>query len=227
MKRSEINALIQENQKFIESHGFHLPPFAHYTPEEWKKKDHTYDEIRHHMLGWDVTDYGEGDFHRVGLFLFTIRNGSVSEANCPKSYAEKLLISEEGQLAPMHFHHYKTEDIINRGGGDLVVKLYNAAENDELADSDVTFSTDGRMRTVPAGYELVLQPGESVTLTPRLYHAFWGKPGTGKVLIGEVSKVNDDNFDNRFYEELKRFTGIEEDEAPYRYLCNEYPEYTE
>ena len=34
---------------------------------------------------------------------------------------------------------------------------------------------------------------------------------------------NDDANDNRFYEELGRFPKIEEDEEPYRLLCNEYP----
>ena len=49
------------------------------------------------------------------------------------------------------------------------------------------------------------------------------KPGTGDVLIGEVSMCNDDNTDNRFYESVGRFPEIEEDEPPYRLLCNEYP----
>ena len=40
---------------------------------------------------------------------------------------------------------------------------------------------------------------------------------------GEVSMCNDDNCDNRFYEPLGRFPTIEEDEPPYRLLCNEYP----
>jgi ABC-type sugar transport system, auxiliary component len=44
------------------------------------------------------------------------------------------------------------------------------------------------------------------------------------VLIGEVSQTNDDNTDNRFYEPLTRFSSVEEDEAPYRLLCNEYPQ---
>ena len=47
--------------------------------------------------------------------------------------------------------------------------------------------------------------------------------GSGPVLIGEVSQCNDDNTDNRFYEPIGRFPTIEEDEAPYRLLCNEYP----
>ena len=112
MKRSEINALIKENELFIQKMGFHLPPFANYTPEEWKEKGHEYDEIRDHMLGWDVTDYGKGDFRKIGLFLFTIRNGAFVDPDCPKTYAEKLLISDEDQYSPMHFHFAKTEDTV-------------------------------------------------------------------------------------------------------------------
>lgn len=223
MKRSQINQIIRENVEFIKSHGFNLPPFADYTPDQWKELDHSYDEIRDHMLGWDITDYGLGDYENVGLFLFTIRNGSLKEKGCQKTYAEKILISEEDQKCPMHFHFTKTEDIINRGGGNLVVELYERDENEGLSDKDVTVSTDGRVRVVKAGTKLVLKPGESITLTPGMYHAFWAEKGHGKVLIGEVSMVNDDVNDNRFYENIGRFPEIEEDEAPIRLLCNEYP----
>ena len=47
---------------------------------------------------------------------------------------------------------------------------------------------------------------------------------SGNVLLGEVSQCNDDNTDNRFRPPVGRFPKIEEDEAPYRLLCNEYPE---
>jgi D-lyxose ketol-isomerase len=47
--------------------------------------------------------------------------------------------------------------------------------------------------------------------------------GTGPVLLGEVSQCNDDNTDNRFSPPVGRFPTIEEDEPPYRLLCNEYP----
>ncbi len=222
MKRSEINKLILENIDFIKSMGFNLPPFAFFTPEQWAEKGSEYDEIRENMLGWDVTDYGHGDFDRIGLFLFTVRNGNLKK-NTVKTYAEKLLISDEDQYSPMHFHFTKTEDIINRGGGNLIIEVYNATEDDRLADTDVTVNCDGRCYTVPAGTKLRLAPGESITLPPRQYHAFWAEKGSGKVLIGEVSSVNDDNIDNRFYEPQGRFPTIEEDEAPVYYLCNEYP----
>ena len=44
------------------------------------------------------------------------------------------------------------------------------------------------------------------------------------MLLGEVSQCNDDNTDNRFNPPFGRFPEIEEDEPPYRLLCNEYPE---
>jgi D-lyxose ketol-isomerase len=223
MKRSEINKLMRENIEFIKEMKFNLPPFAYFTPDEWKEKGSEYDEIRNHMLGWDITDYGHGDYEKIGLFLFTIRNGSLPEPDCKKTYAEKLLISDEDQVAPMHFHWNKMEDIINRGGGNLIVKVYNCGENEELADTPVEVTCDGRKYTVPAGAEIRLKPGESITLPPYQYHAFWGEKGFGKVLIGEVSMVNDDNTDNRFYETQGRFPVVEEDEAPLYLLCNEYP----
>ena len=45
----------------------------------------------------------------------------------------------------------------------------------------------------------------------------------GDVLIGEVSMCNDDDTDNHFLSVPGRFPAIEEDEAPYRLLCKEYP----
>ena len=223
MKRSEINSCIRYMERLAGEHGFVLPPFCSWTREDWEQKSHEYDEIRDNMLGWDITDYGHGDFKKIGLFLFTLRNGSLSEPDCKKTYAEKLLISDEDQYSPMHFHWNKMEDIINRGGGNLIVEVYNCAEDESLADTDVTVTTDGHVRTVPAGTKLRLAPGESITLPPRQYHAFWAEKGTGKVLIGEVSMVNDDNTDNRFYKTMGRFPKIEEDEAPLYLLCNEYP----
>lgn len=222
MKRSQINRLIDQTMAWLEQRQVALPPFARWTPEEWAEKDHSYDEIRANMLGWDVTDYGRGDFDRVGLLLFTIRNGNLQDSRYAKPYAEKLLVSREGQLSPNHFHWHKMEDIINRGGGDLMVQVWNATAEEELGKDDVTVRLDGHLTTVPAGTVLELHPGESITIPPRLYHAFWGRGGS--VLAWEVSMVNDDNTDNRFYESQARFTAIEEDEPARHLLCNEYPE---
>ncbi|MBQ5957435.1 MAG: D-lyxose/D-mannose family sugar isomerase [Clostridia bacterium] len=224
MKRSEINQKIRETEAFIKEHGFHLPPFCNWTPEDWKEKGEECREIVDNMLGWDITDYGLGDFDHIGLTLVTIRNGNQNNPKYTKPYAEKLLISEEDQICPMHFHWSKMEDIINRGGGILMMELYNSTENEELDTvNDVIVVSDGVKLKIPAGTVLEMMPGQSVTLTPGLYHRFWAKKGCGKVLIGEVSKCNDDNNDNRFLEPIGRFPTIEEDEPAYRLLCNEYP----
>jgi D-lyxose ketol-isomerase len=223
VKRSEINTIIREAEIFIARFSFALPPFAVWTPDDWASKGAECDEIRDNMLGWDITDYGLGKFDEVGLVLVTIRNGNQNDPRYTKPYAEKLLISQENQICPMHFHWSKMEDIINRGGGTMIMKLYNATETDGLSGTDVTVVCDGVRITVPAGTELEVPVGGSVTLAPRMYHAFWAKKNTGPVLIGEVSQCNDDNTDNRFFEEMGRFPVIDEDEPPYRLLCNEYP----
>jgi D-lyxose ketol-isomerase len=222
MKRSEINQAIRDMLALLERYHFKLPGFAHFAPQDWKAKGPEFDEIRQAGLGWDITDFGKGDFARVGLTLFTVRNGRLNVPDS-KTYCEKIMMVGEGQVTPMHFHWQKTEDIINRGGGNLVCELHRAAPDEKLSDAPVVVSVDGERRELPPGGKVVLRPGESVTLTPYLYHAFWGEPGKDRVLVGEVSTVNDDARDNRFLEELPRFPGIEEDEPPIRLLCNEYP----
>jgi len=222
MKRSEINAIIREADAFIRERGFYLPPFAHWTPGEWGTKGLQVHEIVDRKLGWDVTDFNLGGYRRTGLLLFTIRNGNVKDPQS-KQYAEKIMMVDVDQITPMHFHWSKTEDIINRGGGKLVIQLYKSTPDETLADTDVTISTDGVQRTVKAGDCVVLSPGESITLPAYCYHKFWG--AEGKVLVGEVSAVNDDDTDNRFLEPLPRFSTIEEDEPPLYLLCTDYPNY--
>jgi len=222
MKRSHVNAVLKKMEGMIAEYRFALPPFLSWTPEEWADKGHEYDEIRDNMLGWDVTDYGMGKYEELGIALITIRNGNAKNPKYTKTYAEKLIMIEEGQVSPMHFHWGKMEDIINRGGGNLIFRLYNATKDGKLADTDVEINQDGRKYMVKAGADIVLKPGDSLTLYPYYYHEFVVEPGSGAVLLGEVSMCNDDNTDNRFLEPLGRFPTIEEDEPPYRLLCTEY-----
>ncbi|MGC9467606.1 MAG: D-lyxose/D-mannose family sugar isomerase [Anaerolineae bacterium] len=240
MKRSTINLLMQDAVGFMASHQFHLPPFAFWSPETWECKGPEVAEIVRNDLGWDITDFGGDDFERCGLLLFTLRNGhpsnwdavveeitsgemSVMSRGTGKLYAEKIMIVGVEQVTPLHFHWAKSEDIINRGGGKLMIQLYNATEDEELDDTPVTVSMDGVRRTVEAGGTVVLSPGESITLPTRLYHKFWGVED--RVLVGEVSMVNDDDKDNRFYEAKGRFPEIEEDEAPLYLLLTDYARY--
>ena len=225
MRRSEINTIMREADAFIKKHGFHLPPFAYWTPEEWQTKGDQVSEIVERRLGWDITDFGRGNYKKYGLFLFTIRNGALEnlQRGQGKAYAEKIMIVGVDQGTPMHFHWSKTEDIINRGGGKLIIQLYNAAKDKSLADSDITVSVDGVRRTVKAGETVSLSPGESITLMPYCYHKFWAEES--RVLMGDVSTVNDDYIDNYFCEPVGRFPDVEQDEPPLYLLVNDYDVY--
>ncbi len=226
MKRSELNGILREAKAFLKRMNFHLPEWAHWSPEDWARAGHEYDEIRDNMLGWDITDFGLGDYANAGLLLFTVRNGNLALDRYEKPYCEKILICGDEQVTLTHYHWTKMEDIICRGGGDLVVRVWNGGEDGERLDTPVSVNVDGHVYEVAAGAQIVLSPGRSITLTPYLYHEFWGKPAPGEdyVLVGEVSTVNDDTVDNRFHDSrVGRFPAIEEDEPPLHLLCNEYP----
>ncbi|MBO6605074.1 MAG: D-lyxose/D-mannose family sugar isomerase [Roseicyclus sp.] len=223
MKRSEINEIMAGSDAFIRSFGFVLPPFAYWTPEEMQANRTRIGGIVSGRMGWDITDYGQGRFDELGLFLFTLRNGRLADlqAGGGMCYAEKLLISRKDQISPMHRHYLKAEDIINRGGATMAIELYGSAADgsfDENAGGTVL--CDGIERPFRPGEILLFEPGQSVTLMPGDWHAFWGEGGD--VLIGEVSTVNDDETDNWFREPIGRFAEIEEDTAPTHLLVSDY-----
>jgi D-lyxose ketol-isomerase len=223
MKRSRINAIMQAADEMIRHYGFVLPPFASWTPEEFRANKTRAARVISGRCGWDITDYGQGRFDELGLFLFTLRNGLLSDLQRGGGmcYAEKLLISRQDQLSPMHTHVIKAEDIINRGGATLVVELFGSDDRGGFApDRGGMVRCDGIDRAFAPGDKLRLAPGESVTLMPGDWHAFWGEGGD--VLIGEVSTVNDDETDNVFREPIGRFAEIDEDEAPLHLLVSDY-----
>lgn len=226
MKRSELNAILRECKDFLTRMNFHLPEWAHWSPEDWAVAGHEYDEVRDNFLGWDITDFGLGEFERIGLLLFTIRNGNARLEKYVKPYCEKILICGDGQITPTHYHWQKMEDIICRAGGRLIVRVWNGSDDGARLDTPVNVNVDGHVFQVEAGGIVELAPGQSITLPPYQYHEFWGAPDMGEklVLVGEVSAVNDDERDNRFHaDNIGRFPAIEEDEPPLHLLCTEYP----
>jgi D-lyxose ketol-isomerase len=226
MKRSDINRHVEDAIEFFESQKLKLPPWAKWTCQQWK--DHMGEEsieIRTHGMGWNVTDFGSGDFNSRGLILFILRNGWLRDglAQDTKTYAEKAMMVRPGQITPWHFHWMKTEDLINRGGGRLEVELGWASEDEKNIDSrDVVVQVDGMSRSIKAGGKIILEPGESVTLPPKLCHQFCGEHGGEKICVGEVSSLNDDGTDNCFIFGLPK-SQIVEDEPRKYWLCMEYP----
>lgn len=224
MKRSCINAIMAEADEMIRSQGFVLPPFAYWRPEDFRANASVAQHVVDARCGWDITDYGAGRYDQMGLFLFTLRNGLLADLTAGRGmcYAEKLLISKQDQLSPMHTHVIKAEDIINRGGATLMIELFGSDDAGGFAeDRGGRVWCDGRAVDYAPGQKLKLAPGENVTLRPGDWHAFWGEGGD--VLIGEVSTVNDDETDNIFREPIGRFANVEEDEAPTHWLVSDYP----
>ncbi len=220
MKRSLVNSSIEWAMDLCKKENFNLPGFAFWTPEEWAAKEAETGRMREVGLGWDVTDYASGNFDKIGAVLFTMRNGSLEDPGRP--YCEKMIAMKDGQILPCHFHYEKTEDIINRAGGTLCVQVWNSTSKEDGykvdEKSDVHLYCDGIAVTVPAGGVIKVTNGNSITLTPYVYHLFYAEGGD--VIVGEVSKVNDDAADNHFTKEMH--LTIDEDEPVRHLLCGGY-----
>lgn len=230
LSRSRINRAISTAKTVLEKLAFPLPPFAHWSPGQWHHAGDEAVEVRDCMLGWDVTDFGSQSFETLGRTLFTLRNGRTDRSDYPKPYAEKVLIEPEGQRSPLHCHLSKREDIINRGGGDVIVLLYQSTpEGTPDTQASLNIQVDGFRRKISAGELVSLRPGESLSIPPRTFHQFWGEGG---VLVDglrhsisiEVSSVCDDWNDNIFFDPwATRFPTILEDADRTGFLCHEYP----
>jgi D-lyxose ketol-isomerase len=220
MKRSEINRLQREALRLFAEYRFSLPLFARWSEAEWRSHPAAARYCGAHQMGWDVTDFGSARFGERGLVIFCMRNGRQGVAE-EKPYAEKLLVIRENQETPFHFHKIKMEDIIVRGGGNLMMELHNPDPAGGLAATPVQVMVDGVEHRLAAGEPIKLLPGQSATITRRLWHRFYGEAGGGTVFVGEVSQVNDDFTDNFFLETLGRFADIDEDEPKLYPLWNE------
>lgn len=222
MKRSLVNDAISHAKKLLEENNIKLPEFGYWTLDDWKNHKHEINCIEKLLLGWDLTDNNLGRFHEIGCTLFTIRNGLLDDPSVGVPYCEKLLVFKEGQRLPIHYHAYKTEDIINRAGAPMFVRMYNT-ENGKAVDTPIKVYQDGILHTYAPGEDAIIYPGNSITMTPGLAHTFGPKPGCGDLICGEVSKINDDSTDNYHIEiQPKQYAEIEEDEAIIHPLCNEY-----
>lgn len=232
LRRSDINNSIDLARKLIDHFGVHLPPYAQWSPAQWKAAGPEYNEIRSCMLGWDVTDFGSDDFRAIGRILFTLRNGRLTDIRYPKEYAEKMLIDPEIQRAPPHYHRSKREDIICRAGGNILVQLTNTDTWGNPSPRSFAVQKDGCTLRLSPRDIIRLRPGESITIPPRTIHQFWGEEGTGYKINGigytlssEISSVCDDWNDNVFLTpDAVRFPPIDEDEDRRYLLCYEYPQ---
>ena len=204
----------------MDTYNWTLPKWGYWSKEDYNNNPEMTKYLKDHQMGWDVTDFGKDNFNSQGITLFCIRNGIQSNFD-DKPYAEKLLFMQEGQEIPFHSHKIKLEDIINRGGGDLAIEFLEIDNNDKQLSKKITVLVDGEKIELDPHEPLILKKGQSVTVERNIFHRFYSVKGSGMVMAGEVSQVNDDNNDNYFLEQVGRFSQIQEDEPPLHPLWNE------
>ena len=156
MKRSRINDIMTAADEMMRSFGFTLPPFAYWNPEEFRARvnDGSARRIADARLGWDITDYGQGD-----------STGSASSCSrCETAFfpiwsAErhglrgKAPDQPAGPGHPMHTHFIKSRGHHQPGRRDSAVELFGSDANGNFdGEKGATVLTDGLERQ--------LQPGE-------------------------------------------------------------------
>jgi len=202
MRRSQLDTIIDETRSIMARHGQILPPYALWTPAEWRARALETRLMRERGLGWNVATFKADAFAESGIVVFTTRMGDHRDlaAGRGKLYGEKIFVCRDGQRVPYHYHRVKTEDVVNRGGGSFVIDLLQVDEGGQPTDLPFELDRDGIRVTVPARASLSLAPGEGLTLDPLIAHAF--RAEGGDVVCGEVSLANDDAADNYFLEPL-------------------------
>ena len=154
----------------------------------------------------------------VFLVLAAVAAGCATERPAEVSAAAPAAAAE----APLKVAVYADRGPSGIGAAEWYRIVHDSPQMElKLVDGAVTVMMDGIPHVFAPGEEIVVKKGCSITLAPYIAHVFGPKPGTGDIVAGEVSKVNDDHTDNFFVEPVSRFADIEEDEPALHPLCNE------
>ena len=217
-----MDARIDEMQALCERHGVTLPAFANWGKADFLANPNSAAFVAARGLGWNVAEFRPGAFATDGLTLFTLRMGDWRDLETKRGrlYAEKAIMSLDGQKAPHHYHVVKTEDIVNRGGARFVVELFRVDGRGKPTKDRFRVLKDVSVLDLGPGDQVRLEPGESLTLEPYVAHAFWARGGTA--LAGEVSLANDDRADNYFVPPLGVPNPIVEDAPARRVTVRDY-----
>jgi D-lyxose ketol-isomerase len=206
MKRSQINAALQAARDLLARCQWDLPEWA-----DWSEAEHAANPavsacLYAQELGWDVTDFGQGDFEARGVTSFCIRNGEPALlSNQPG--CEHLHFVADGQIWPFHAHKAKREEITVRCGGNLMVAF---TRHGSFEDAPVWI--DGSPINDPYSRFIRLSPGQSISIPCGLQHSLWSEPNSGPTLFSETSTSRNDRSDSFFLEEQTRFLPIDEDQ---------------
>jgi len=240
VKRSEINATMLLARDFFEAYRFKLPKWAAWSVVNWDYSGEEMQAIKDCQLGWDVTDFGLGDFLSQGMTSFMLRNGQPSRKSdqevsekipaetlngLGRHYSEKILLVQLHQALPLLALKHRTHDLINRGGGDLVIQVYQSTPEHNLDEkSRIPLQVNGIAYNVKAGGIVRLVPGDGLTLQAGIYYKYWAEKAS--CIVGSISSTCDERNDYRFFDlNCQRFPEIEPDESPIHLLHYEYPDF--
>ncbi len=206
--------MIKDAELLFELNGFRLPPFAYLMPSEWLTKSASYSELRHNGLGWMCTDFGAD---HGAVIRFILRRGDPEAEKYRKPYSEEIFMCRKGTSVPPHCHLSRMQDIVNRGGGVLTVRILGTRKGME----NVTLRKDGFTFTVHQYGLVKLCEGESLTIPAGCIHEICADGDD--VAVSEISTfmciTSDDYFTVR---KPARSLKLEEDEPPYRLLISDY-----
>ena len=182
MLRSEINAAIERAKSATEATTVSIcRAFAFWTPEHRKSKGAECDETGDCKLGWDITDFGAG---RLRASRARRLHASQRTFDAPAlSLAPLLRKSNDRRRGAANADAQtpvKQEDIIFRAGGDLAIEVYRVGADGRLGREDVALVLDCVSQRVLAGHRFVLEPGQSIQLTPDVFHEFYAGPAAGR-----------------------------------------------
>jgi D-lyxose ketol-isomerase len=98
MKRSFIESRIAMMLAQCARHGLTLPPFAQWTPEQFRADQASAGRIAAGGLGWNIVEFAPGAFTAQGLSAFTVRMGDWHDLakGGGRLYGEKALMLDRG-----------------------------------------------------------------------------------------------------------------------------------
>lgn len=232
LKRSFINEKFRQAIEAVKRSGYPVPEYMMWSPEDWATKSREYQEIVDCQMGWDITDFGSGDFGKDGLVTFNPLNGKYGDARYVRPYGERLCFSWPGSNGgPLHYHRGKMEDLQNWSEGSMYVRHWNVTPYGERDfDSMVMVRIDGRRYMVKPGEIIEVKHHQRICSMPFIAHegvAVDDVPYDPDALPGfcvELSSVVNDRVDNIYFEPWRKWdVDVIEDEPAQFCRVNEYP----